>query len=429
MDPPVPAEVLDGGRRRCATATSSPSRSSCPRSTAFPDNWIYIHDPDVEVGRIQNFGSWSPYLVKDGRTCLGLEFFVNEGDEMWTKSDADLIEQGKRELEQLGLVDAVEGRGRLRRADAEGVPVLRRGLQGQRRRRCASGSTEHAPNVYPVGRNGMHRYNNQDHSMYTAMLIGREHLRRRPRRLVGERRGGVPRGAQRRRGRRRRLRFFVGHMSAGELWNGRWRWVVRIATAVAVGVTGIVVLPSTSGTANPVVPTQWIAKQYSELLGRTPTDREWSEWVDSFDSRTCTADALADMGRSLARSRGFAATYPDDSPLDQAQRFTALTRAALSRDPSRDDWNDFFVPYRDGGTWLALVDAVYGSSEFEHDVVSDACNPLDPDYGFGTTRGADAAARSPRPCRPRRVAHPGRRATRARSGRGVRRRHRRARAR
>ena len=59
--------------------------------------------------------------------------------------------------------------------------------------------------------------------------------------------------------------------------------MVRLATAVAVGVTAIVVLPSTSGTANPVVPTQWIAKQYSELLGRTPTDREWSEWVDSFD--------------------------------------------------------------------------------------------------------------------------------------------------
>ena len=141
-----------------------------PEEYGFPDTWIYIHDPDVEVGRIQNFASWSPYLVKDGRTCLGLEFFVQEGDEMWTKSDADLVEQGKRELQHLGLVDPVEGRGRLRRADAEGVPVLRLGVQGERRDAARAGSRSTRPTCIPVGRNGMHRYNNQDHSMYTAML-------------------------------------------------------------------------------------------------------------------------------------------------------------------------------------------------------------------------------------------------------------------
>src|SRR5258708_1961187 len=72
---------------------------------SFPDNWIYVHDPGVEVGRVQNYGSWSPFMVKDGKTCLGLEFFVNEGDAMWTKPDDRLIEQGIRELVHLALVD------------------------------------------------------------------------------------------------------------------------------------------------------------------------------------------------------------------------------------------------------------------------------------------------------------------------------------
>ena len=75
-----------------------------PESVGFPDNWIYIHSPEVEVGRIQNFGSWSPYLVKEGKTCLGLEFFVNVGDDTWNRSDEDLLAQAKRELDHLGLV-------------------------------------------------------------------------------------------------------------------------------------------------------------------------------------------------------------------------------------------------------------------------------------------------------------------------------------
>jgi protoporphyrinogen oxidase len=140
-----------------------------PEEAGFPDNWIYVHDPEVEVGRIQNFGSWSPYLVKDGRTCLGLEFFVNEGDEMWTKPDADLVEQAKRELETLGLVPAplVESGYVVRMPKAypmydatfkQNVAIMREWLDAN------------VPNVFPVGRNGMHKYNNQDHSMYTAML-------------------------------------------------------------------------------------------------------------------------------------------------------------------------------------------------------------------------------------------------------------------
>ena len=141
-----------------------------PQEYSFPDNWIYIHDPGVKVGRVQNFGSWSPYLVKEGRTCLGLEFFVNEGDDTWTRSDEDLIEQGKRELQQLGLADAskVEAGYVVRMPKAYPVydaaykghvDTIRRWLESE------------VPNVHPVGRNGMHRYNNQDHSMLTAMMV------------------------------------------------------------------------------------------------------------------------------------------------------------------------------------------------------------------------------------------------------------------
>src|SRR3981081_1521867 len=76
-----------------------------PEEAGFPDNWIYVHSPEVKLGRIQNFGSWSPYMIKEGRTCLGLDCFVLEVDDMWNSADRDLIELGKRELATLGLVD------------------------------------------------------------------------------------------------------------------------------------------------------------------------------------------------------------------------------------------------------------------------------------------------------------------------------------
>jgi protoporphyrinogen oxidase len=140
-----------------------------PSDAAFPDNWIYVHTPGVRVGRVQNFGSWSPYLVKDGSTCLGLEYFVNEGDAMWSAPDEELVDLGRRELAQLGLVrEPPTGEGYVVRVPkaypvydegySDRVGVLRRWLEAQ------------AENVVPVGRNGMHKYNNQDHSMLTAML-------------------------------------------------------------------------------------------------------------------------------------------------------------------------------------------------------------------------------------------------------------------
>jgi UDP-galactopyranose mutase len=168
MDPPAPEHVL-------AAANALKYRDFLtvalvvPESAGFPDNWIYIHSPTVKVGRIQNFASWSPYLVKDGKTCLGLEYFVFEGDETWSASDEELIRLGTRELVELGLIRAsqVEQGFVVRMPKAypyydmdykKNVDVIRAWL------------AENAPNVHPVGRNGMHRYNNQDHSMLTAML-------------------------------------------------------------------------------------------------------------------------------------------------------------------------------------------------------------------------------------------------------------------
>ncbi|WP_327002925.1 NAD(P)/FAD-dependent oxidoreductase [Dactylosporangium sp. NBC_01737] len=140
-----------------------------PQEAGFPDNWIYIHAPDVKVGRIQNFGSWSPYLVKEGRTCLGLEFFVFEGDETWNMADEDLVELGKKELGILGLVDPAKIEAGYVVRMPKAYPFYDERYKANVAEINAWLGT-HAPNVHPVGRNGMHRYNNQDHSMVTAML-------------------------------------------------------------------------------------------------------------------------------------------------------------------------------------------------------------------------------------------------------------------
>jgi protoporphyrinogen oxidase len=134
----------------------------------FPDNWIYIHEPDVEVGRIQNFRSWSPWMVPDPtKACIGLEYFCFAGDELWETDDDELVELGMRELETLGLAT----RDKLEFGFATRVPkaypmydmdyadrivAIRSWLDG-------------LENLQQVGRNGLHRYNNSDHSMLTAM--------------------------------------------------------------------------------------------------------------------------------------------------------------------------------------------------------------------------------------------------------------------
>jgi protoporphyrinogen oxidase len=134
----------------------------------FPDNWIYIHDPKVNVGRIQNFRSWSPWMVPDpSKACVGLEFFCFAGDELWETDDQELVQLGMRELEQLGLAkrDKLQFGFAVRVPKAypmydaeyaERVSTIRRWLDG-------------VENLQQVGRNGLHRYNNSDHSMLTAM--------------------------------------------------------------------------------------------------------------------------------------------------------------------------------------------------------------------------------------------------------------------
>ena len=140
-----------------------------PEAAGFPDNWIYVHSPDVRLGRVQNFGSWSPWMVRSGTTCLGLEYFVNEGDAVWSMSDEELVGFAADELATIGLLDpAVVERGYVVRVP-KAYPVYDTGYQDNIATMRAW-LEEHAPNVHPVGRNGMHRYNNQDHSMLTAML-------------------------------------------------------------------------------------------------------------------------------------------------------------------------------------------------------------------------------------------------------------------
>ena len=135
---------------------------------AFPDNWIYIHEPGVKVGRVQNYGSWSPFMVKEGKTCLGLEYFVNIGDELWNMEDEKLISLATDELEQLSLIkkdSALEGYV-VRMPKAYPVYDLN---YSKNIKNIADWLSKEHEGIYPIGRNGMHRYNNQDHSMMTAV--------------------------------------------------------------------------------------------------------------------------------------------------------------------------------------------------------------------------------------------------------------------
>jgi protoporphyrinogen oxidase len=141
----------------------------------FPDNWIYIHDPSVDVGRIQNFKNWSPAMVPDpATTCLGMEYFCFKGDALWSRSDADLIEQAKREIGQVGLGDPAKVfDGHVVRVP-KAYPVYDDNYQ--QALTVIRDFVEQVPNLQFVGRNGMHRYNNQDHSMLSAILAARNLL-------------------------------------------------------------------------------------------------------------------------------------------------------------------------------------------------------------------------------------------------------------
>jgi len=145
------------------------------KDNLFPDNWIYVHDPKVKVGRVQNFSSWSPEMVPDGMSCLGLEYFCFEGDQLWESSDADLIALAKKEIVQIGLVTADDVVDACVVRQPKAYPVYddayRRNMEMIRLDLDSS-----FPTLHLIGRNGMHKYNNQDHAMMTAMLTARNIL-------------------------------------------------------------------------------------------------------------------------------------------------------------------------------------------------------------------------------------------------------------
>ncbi len=149
------------------------------RESVFPDNWLYVHSPEVKLGRIQNYKNWSPHMVPDPtRTSLGLEYFLWDKDEEWSWSQDRLIELGIRECAQIGLIDPREVKDgtvvRMEKAYPvydqtyqESVDIIRRYL-------------ETFSNLQTIGRNGLHRYNNQDHSMLTGVyaagnIVGERH--------------------------------------------------------------------------------------------------------------------------------------------------------------------------------------------------------------------------------------------------------------
>jgi protoporphyrinogen oxidase len=172
LDPPAP-DAVQKAANSLAYRDFISVALMIDRADVFPDNWIYIHDPSVKVGRIQNFKNWSPDMVPDqAKTCLGLEYFCFEGDGMWTSDDATLIKRATEELAQLGICtpDQVFDGVVVRQQKAypvyddsyqAHVDVVRDYLRTQ------------LTNLHLIGRNGMHKYNNQDHSMMTALLVAK----------------------------------------------------------------------------------------------------------------------------------------------------------------------------------------------------------------------------------------------------------------
>jgi protoporphyrinogen oxidase len=131
-----------------------------------PDNWIYVQEPDVKLGRLQVFNNWSPYLVTDPSTIwLGLEYFCNEGDGLWSMPDAAFLDFASRELAKIGLIDLGDVLDGTVVRVPKAYPAYFGAYQGIGRVRSF---LDEWSNLFPVGRNGMHRYNNQDHSMLAA---------------------------------------------------------------------------------------------------------------------------------------------------------------------------------------------------------------------------------------------------------------------
>jgi protoporphyrinogen oxidase len=171
LSPPVPGPIAEAARR----LTYRDFLTVClivRKRDLFPDNWIYVHSSTVNVGRIQNFANWSPDMVPDhSKSSLGLEYFCAEGDTLWNTPDDELIAMAARELEAIGLAT---------RADVEDGCVFRvpkaYPVYDATYADCmvrVRGFVDGLENLQTVGRNGLHRYNNQDHAMLTGILAVR----------------------------------------------------------------------------------------------------------------------------------------------------------------------------------------------------------------------------------------------------------------
>lgn len=168
LEPLPPSEILKAGDKLNYRDFITVSLI-IDKKTIFKDNWIYIHDPNVKVGRIQNFKNWSPYMVPDpDKTCLGMEYFCFENDEFWSMSNENLVDLAKNELENLGFAkksEIIDGTVvRMPKAYPVYDEEYKKALEQIKE------FLGNISNLQLVGRNGMHKYNNQDHSMLTSML-------------------------------------------------------------------------------------------------------------------------------------------------------------------------------------------------------------------------------------------------------------------
>jgi protoporphyrinogen oxidase/predicted dehydrogenase len=167
LDPPAPPHVQSAARALryrdlvlVALMTSEPE--------PFPDNWIYLHDPGTRAGRVQNYGVWSEGMVQPGMTCLGVEYFCFEGDEIWNMTDKQAVDLAKGELARVGLIDPSKVTDGVKVLVPKAYPMY--DLAYEEAVETIRAYLQRFENLETCGRNGLHRYNNQDHSMWTAIL-------------------------------------------------------------------------------------------------------------------------------------------------------------------------------------------------------------------------------------------------------------------
>jgi protoporphyrinogen oxidase len=167
LDPPAPEEVRAAARRlryRDLILVALMTEEAHP----FPDNWIYLHDPGTRAGRVQNYGAWSESMVRPGTTCLGVEYFCFEGDEIWEMPGDEMAALAKNELARIGLIDPDQVVDGVKVLVPKAYPMYDSAYEEALQ--VIQPYLATFENLQTCGRNGLHRYNNQDHSMWTALL-------------------------------------------------------------------------------------------------------------------------------------------------------------------------------------------------------------------------------------------------------------------